>query len=209
MCLFVTLSYCLPLLTVTPPKVASLSDRASEAVRTALLITHDVVQALTQEIRAEGLDALFSVRIHIRSIAGQPPTEISRNYDSHECPPTSKIRKSSKARAPQPPPSRTYNTNPHIRASPCIRPTKVTESVALLDMIFGFADLVTLSPLSFCRPEITSDGPMTIRRGRHPIVGAVQDCKFVPNDTYMRQDCCSFGIVPLASRVEGKRGVSR
>ncbi|CAN0514601.1 unnamed protein product, partial [Ectocarpus sp. 12 AP-2014] len=62
----------------------------------------------------------------------------------------------------------------------------VTESVALLDMIFGFADLVTLSPLAFCRPEVTADGPMSIRGGRHPIVGAVQeDCKFIPNDTYM------------------------
>eukprot|EP00904_Undaria_pinnatifida_P001084 jgi/Undpi1/10977/HiC_scaffold_30.g13278.m1 len=105
----------------TTEEVASLSDRASEAVRTALLITHDVVQNLAQEIRTEGLDALFAV----------------------------------------------------------------TESVALLDMIFGFADLVTLSPLPFCRPEVMEDGPMTIRGGRHPIVGAVQDCKFVPNDTYM------------------------
>ena len=58
--------------------------------------------------------------------------------------------------------------------------------MALLDMVFGFADLVTLSPLAFCRPEVTANGPMTIRRGRHPIVGAVQDCKFVPNDIHMR-----------------------
>lgn len=43
-------------------QVASLSDRASEAVRTALLITHDVVQMVALEIRAEGLDALFAVR---------------------------------------------------------------------------------------------------------------------------------------------------
>lgn len=54
-------------------------------------------------------------------------------------------------------------------------------------MIFGFADLVTLSPLPFTRPELTANGPLSIRGGRHPIVGAVQeDCKFVPNDTYMR-----------------------
>lgn len=54
-------------------------------------------------------------------------------------------------------------------------------------MIFGFADLVTLSPLPFTRPELAADGPLSIRGGRHPIVGAVQeDCKFVPNDTYMR-----------------------
>lgn len=62
----------------------------------------------------------------------------------------------------------------------------MTESVALLDVIFSFADLVTLSPLPFCRPELAMDGPMSIRSGRHAIVGAVQDCKFVPNDTYMR-----------------------
>lgn len=63
---------------------------------------------------------------------------------------------------------------------------QVTESVALLDMIFGFADLVTLSPLPFNRPEVTADGPMTICGGRHAIVGEVQDGKFVPNDTHMR-----------------------
>lgn len=40
-----------------------MSDRASEAVRTALLITHDVVQQLADDIRAEGLDALFAVSI--------------------------------------------------------------------------------------------------------------------------------------------------
>ncbi|CAB1104368.1 unnamed protein product [Ectocarpus sp. CCAP 1310/34] len=98
----------------TTEEVSSLSDRANEAVRTALLITHDVIQMLADEIRTEALDALFAV----------------------------------------------------------------TESVALLDMIFGFADLVTLSPLAFCRPEVTADGPMSIRGGRHPIVGAVQeDCK--------------------------------
>lgn len=65
---------------------------------------------------------------------------------------------------------------------------QATESIALLDTIFGFADLVTLSPLPFCRPEVTTDGPMTIRGGRHPIVGVVQECKFVPNDTFLRRE---------------------
>lgn len=63
---------------------------------------------------------------------------------------------------------------------------QVTESVALLDMVFGFADLATLSPLPLSRPELIAEGPLTIRGGRHPIVGAVQDCKFVPNDIHMR-----------------------
>ncbi|CAM9230133.1 unnamed protein product, partial [Sphacelaria rigidula] len=108
-------------ITCTTEEVASLSERASEAVRSALLITHRIVQDLAEDIRAEGLDALFAA----------------------------------------------------------------TESVALLDMLFGFADLVTVSPLNFCRPTVTTHGPMTIRGGRHPIVGAVQECKFVPNDTYM------------------------
>lgn len=42
-------------------QVASLSERASEAVRSALLITYTIVQNLTEEIRTEGLDALFAV----------------------------------------------------------------------------------------------------------------------------------------------------
>lgn len=69
-------------------------------------------------------------------------------------------------------------------------------------MIFGFADLVTLSPLPFTRPELAADGPLSIRGGRHPIVGAVQeDCKFVPNDTYMRSVFYLQGVEhPIISR---------
>lgn len=67
--------------------------------------------------------------------------------------------------------------------------------LALLDIIFGFADLVTLSPLPFTRPDLTADGPLSILGGRHPIVGAVQkDCKFVPNDTYMRRGWWAAGL---------------
>lgn len=75
-----------------------------------------------------------------------------------------------------------------------LQPRQVTESVALLDMIFGFSDLVTVSPLSFCRPEVTTGGPLTIRGGRHPVVGAVQECKFVPNDTYMRRASVAYAV---------------
>ena len=54
------------------PKVASLSDRANEAVHTALLITHDIVQKLAEEIRAQGLDALFAVRASRKLARPQP-----------------------------------------------------------------------------------------------------------------------------------------
>lgn len=42
--------------------MASLSERAREAVRSALLITHGIVQNLAEDIRVEGLDSLFAVR---------------------------------------------------------------------------------------------------------------------------------------------------
>lgn len=60
------MEYVLPHDRHPPPQVASLSDRASEAMRTALLITHDVVQMLAQEIRTEGLDELFAVRFYTK-----------------------------------------------------------------------------------------------------------------------------------------------
>ena len=73
------------------------------------------------------------------------------------------------------------------RTDHAVHESRIDAQLALLDMIFSFADLVTISPLPFTRPELAADGPLSIRGGRHPIVGAVQEnCKFVPNDTYMR-----------------------
>jgi DNA mismatch repair protein MSH4 len=46
---------------------------------------------------------------------------------------------------------------------------KASESIALFDMLFSFATLVTISG-DYVRPEFTSDGPIAIKCGKHPIL---------------------------------------
>ncbi|EXJ75992.1 DNA mismatch repair protein MSH4 [Cladophialophora psammophila CBS 110553] len=62
---------------------------------------------------------------------------------------------------------------------------KISESVAMLDMLAGFAQLVTTSTNEYVRPEIHLDSLM-IKSGRHPIREKVQHQhdRFVPNDVY-------------------------
>ncbi|PQE12693.1 dna mismatch repair msh4 protein [Rutstroemia sp. NJR-2017a BBW] len=63
---------------------------------------------------------------------------------------------------------------------------KVCESIAMLDMITSFAQLVTTQD-SYVRPEITDC--IAIKSGRHPIrdnVGSPSS-KFIPNDYYATQ----------------------
>ena len=61
----------------------------------------------------------------------------------------------------------------------------LTDSIALVDMLVSFADLVAFSPLPFTRPVLKIDGPMVIRRGRHLIVESSQKQHFVENDTFI------------------------
>jgi len=48
----------------------------------------------------------------------------------------------------------------------------LTDSVAMLDMLCSFADIVAISPQQFTRPIIKANGPLVIREGRHPIMSA-------------------------------------
>lgn len=62
---------------------------------------------------------------------------------------------------------------------------KLSESLALLDMMFSFANLVTLGG-EYVRPQITKTGPIAIKSGRHPILEKKNaNGFFVPNDTYI------------------------
>ena len=61
---------------------------------------------------------------------------------------------------------------------------KISESVAMLDMLSSFAQLVTTS--DYVRPELTDT--LAIKAGRHPIHEHVhQGDKFVSNDVYATQ----------------------
>jgi hypothetical protein len=129
-------------------EISSLSDRAGEALASALRITSELLQELTSEARTH-MDALFAL----------------------------------------------------------------TDSVALLDMLAGFADLVALSPHVYSRPHLhavspppaqmqtqTQAGagvvsarqpphPLVIKTGRHAIISTFKqegaNSSFVPNDCFL------------------------
>ncbi|KAJ9305747.1 hypothetical protein DTO217A2_4817 [Paecilomyces variotii] len=60
---------------------------------------------------------------------------------------------------------------------------KVSEAIAILDMLAAFAQLVTTQ--DYVRPELTD--VLAIKAGRHPIKEKIQSNKFVPNDAYAAQ----------------------
>jgi len=59
----------------------------------------------------------------------------------------------------------------------------VCESIAMLDMLTSFAQLVTTQ--DYARPELTDT--LAIKAGRHPIREKIHAEKFVPNDAYAAQ----------------------
>lgn len=61
----------------------------------------------------------------------------------------------------------------------------LTDTVALIDMLCSFADLVALSPLPFTRPLLKTDGPLVVHSGRHPVVSVLQKTGFVANDCFL------------------------
>lgn len=57
---------------------------------------------------------------------------------------------------------------------------KVSEGIAMLDMLASFAHLVTLQ--QYRKPELTST--LAIRNGRHPMREKIHADRFIPNDVY-------------------------
>ncbi|KAL2045346.1 hypothetical protein ABVK25_012186 [Lepraria finkii] len=57
---------------------------------------------------------------------------------------------------------------------------KISDAIALLDMIASFAQLVTTQ--DYCKPELTQ--ALAIKNGRHPIREKIYAEKYVPNDAY-------------------------
>ena len=57
---------------------------------------------------------------------------------------------------------------------------KISESIAMLDMIASFAQLVTTQ--DYVRPELT--GTLAIKAGRHPVRERIQRERYIPNDVY-------------------------
>ncbi|OJD16553.1 hypothetical protein AJ78_03290 [Emergomyces pasteurianus Ep9510] len=60
---------------------------------------------------------------------------------------------------------------------------RVSESIAMLDMLAALAHLVTMQ--DYVRPELTDT--LAIKAGRHPIREKIHSDKYVPNDAYATQ----------------------
>jgi DNA mismatch repair protein MutS len=67
-------------------------------------------------------------------------------------------------------------------------------ALAEADVLSTLADRAMT--LGYCRPEMTEDGGIDIRDGRHPVIETLEDAeRFVPNDTYMNTDTDQFHIL--------------
>ena len=60
---------------------------------------------------------------------------------------------------------------------------RISESIALLDMLSAFAYLVTIQ--DYTRPELTET--LAIKAGRHPVREKLHNDKYIPNDVYATQ----------------------
>ena len=63
---------------------------------------------------------------------------------------------------------------------------RTAKALATLDVLTSLAQVAYKS--NYCCPQITTDGTLEIKDGRHPVVEALlEDAPFVPNDTFL--DC--------------------
>ncbi len=67
------------------------------------------------------------------------------------------------------------------------------EAVALIDALVSMADVSGKN--SYVRPQINDEGIIQITDGRHPVVEAVLNDRFVPNDTNLDTDKNRFMII--------------
>ncbi len=79
-------------------------------------------------------------------------------------------------------------------AGEVLRVQAAASAVAQLDVLCSFAHCAVSS--NWVRPEITADGVLDIRDGRHPVVELMRkDELFVPNDTYLDNAASSLSII--------------
>ena len=72
---------------------------------------------------------------------------------------------------------------------------KTASAIAKLDVLCSFAQSAFRN--HYCRPDITMDGKINIKEGRHPVVEAMlKDVPFVPNDTFLDGDENRVPLLP-------------
>lgn len=71
---------------------------------------------------------------------------------------------------------------------------KTSSAIAMLDMLCSFAEVSLRN--NYCRPNITTDGTINIKDGRHPVVELMSNNDiFVPNDATLNITDCRMAIV--------------
>ena len=79
-------------------------------------------------------------------------------------------------------------------ASQVIRVQNTASVVATLDVLCSFATVAMNN--RYVKPEITTDGNIDIKNGRHAVVEkALKNDEFIPNDVYMNNDSDRFLII--------------
>ncbi|CAH0476362.1 unnamed protein product [Peronospora belbahrii] len=100
-----------------------------------------------------------------------------------------------------------------------IRPRSSTmhamvESIALLDMLLSFVNVVALSPPEhpYTKPTVTEHGNLIIKKGRHPLVERVlKDQAYIPSDTFfdpLSTFHTSDAVIPIRDRICTRFGTS-
>ncbi len=71
---------------------------------------------------------------------------------------------------------------------------RTAKALACLDALASLAEIAYKN--NYCCPQITADGTIDIKDGRHPVVEALlNDTPFVPNDTYLDQSKSKCSII--------------
>ncbi|MGN0457417.1 MAG: DNA mismatch repair protein MutS, partial [Eubacterium sp.] len=71
---------------------------------------------------------------------------------------------------------------------------RTAKALAALDAVASLAEIAYKN--NYCCPQITTDGTIDIKDGRHPVVEALlNDAPFVPNDTYLDNDKNKCSII--------------
>ena len=79
-------------------------------------------------------------------------------------------------------------------AQQVIRIQKTASIISILDVLSSFATVAVNN--KYVKPEITQDGVIDIKNGRHAVVEkALKNEQFIPNDSYLNNDADRFLII--------------
>ncbi|KNC45906.1 MutS domain III family protein [Thecamonas trahens ATCC 50062] len=72
---------------------------------------------------------------------------------------------------------------------------KLSESLALLDMLVSFAAYAAEAPVHHTRPHLAADGPLVLPHARHPIRELTSPTPWVANSVFSDQMVASFALI--------------